>query len=157
MRQGKRQNNQRPFALWPLLFCLLFLSLGGLYGGIAMLTDPTGGSLQLTETLPLLPVSDYILPGIFLLVVMGLAPLLLAYGLLARPKWRWAERLSRWSGHHWAWTGTLGLGVTLTIWLIVQGLLIGFMWAIQYITAVNGFLIILFILVPGLRRFYAKM
>ena len=148
---------QRPFALWPLLFFLLILSLGGLYGGISMLTNPTVGSLGLTETLPLLPVSDYILPGVFLLVVMGLAPLLLIYGLTARPKWRWAERLFRWSGHHWAWTGTLGLGVTLTIWLIVQGLLIGFMWAIQYITAVNGFLIILFALVPGLRRFYAKM
>ncbi|MGB2866734.1 MAG: hypothetical protein WBC05_25610 [Sedimentisphaerales bacterium] len=148
---------QRPFALWPLVFCLLFLSLGGLYGGIAMLTDPTGGSLQLTETLPLLPVSDYILPGIFLLVVMGLAPLLLIYGLLARPKWRWAERLSRWSGHHWAWIGTLGLGVTLAVWLIVQGLLIGFEWAIQYITAVNGFLIILFVLAPGVRKFYAEM
>lgn len=148
---------QRPFALWPLVFFLLFLSMGGLYGGIAMLTDSTGGSLQLTETLPLLPVSDYILPGVFLLVVMGLAPLLLTYGLLARPKWTWAEKLSHWSGHHWAWTGTLGLGVTLAIWLIVQGLLIGFRWAIQYITAVNGFLIILFVLVPGVRKYYAEM
>ncbi len=34
---------QHPFTLWPLLFCLLFLALGGLYGGIAMLIDPTGG------------------------------------------------------------------------------------------------------------------
>ena len=148
---------QRPFALWLLIFCLLFLSLGGLYGGIAMLVDPTGGSLGLTETLPFLPVSDYIGPGIFLLVVMGLAPLLLVYGLLARPKWKWAAKLSRWSGHHWAWTGTLGLGVTLAVWLIVEGLLIGFEWAIQYITAVDGFLIILLVLVPGVRKFYAEM
>ncbi|HCO93644.1 MAG TPA: hypothetical protein DIU00_06795 [Phycisphaerales bacterium] len=148
---------QRPFTLWPLLFFLLFLSLGGLYGGIAMLADPTGGSLQLTDTLPLLPVSDYILPGIFLLVVMGLVPLMLTYGLLARPKWRWAERLSRWSGHHWAWTGTLGLGVTLAVWLIVEGLLIGFKWAIQYTTAVDGLLIMLFVLLPGVRKFYAEM
>jgi hypothetical protein len=148
---------QRPFVLWLLAFWLLFLALGGLYGGIAMLADPSGGSLQLTDTLPLLPVSDYILPGIFLLVVMGLVPLLLIYGLLARPKWRWAERLSRWSGHHWAWTGTLGLGVILAVWLIVEGLLIGFEWAIQYITAVDGFLIILFVLVPGVRKFYVEM
>jgi len=79
---------KRPFALWPLIFCLLFLTLGGLYGGISMLTVPTGSSLQLTEILPLLPVSDYILPGIFLLVMMGLVPLLLICGLLTRPKWR---------------------------------------------------------------------
>ncbi len=148
---------QRPFALWLLVFCLLFLALGGLYGGIAMLVDPTGGSLQLTGTLPLLPVSDYILPGVFLLVVMGMTPLLLAYGLLARPKWRWAERLFRWSGHHWAWIGTLGLVVILAVWLIVEGLLIGFEWVIQYITAVDGLLIMLLVFVPGVRKFYAEM
>ena len=147
---------QRSYTFWLLLFFLLFLLLGGLYGGIAMLTDPTGGSLQLTEILPLLPVSDYILPGIFLLVAMGLAPLLLAYGLLARPKWRWAEGMSRWSGNRRAWTGTLVLGVTLAAWLIIQGLLIGFKWTIQYITAVNGFLIVLLVLLPGIRRFHAK-
>jgi len=47
--------------------------------------------------------------------------------------------------------------VTLAVWLIVEGLLIGFEWAIQYITAVDGFLIILFVLLPGVRKFYAEM
>jgi len=146
---------QRPVTLWPLLFLLVFLGLGGLYGGIAMLIDPTGGLLQLTEVLPLLPVSNFILPGLFLLVAMGLAPLFLIYALLARPCWAWAETISHWSGHHWAWTGTLALGITLVVWLAIQGLLIGFKWAIQYITAINGFLIIVFELTPGIRRFYA--
>ena len=134
---------QRPFILWFLLFFLLFLALGGLYGGIAMLSDPTGHSLQMTDILPLLPVSDYTLPGLFLFFVMGLAPLFLIYALLARPVWTGVQTLSRWSGHHWAWTGTLVLGATLALWLIVQGTLIGFKWPIQYITAANGLLIIL--------------
>jgi len=146
---------RRPLTLWPLLVLLLFLGLGGLYGGFAMLTDPTGGSLQLTEVLPLLPVSNYILPGLFLAVVMGVAPLFLAYGLLARPVWNRLRRLSRWSGHHWAWTGTVAFGVTLALWLLVQARLIGFEWAIQYITAINGLLILLLVLTPGLRQFYA--
>ncbi|MGD8501939.1 MAG: hypothetical protein PVJ86_14905, partial [Phycisphaerales bacterium] len=137
-------------------FFLLLLALGGLYGGIAMLTDPTGNLLQLTEVLPLLPMSDYTLPGLFLLIVMGLVPLLLTYALLARPNWTWAETLFGWSGHHWAWTGTLGLGVTLEIWLLIQGLLIGFMWPIQYVTAADGFLIVILALAPGVRRLYAK-
>ena len=146
---------RRPLALWPLTFFLLFLALGGFYGGIAMLADPAGGTLGLTEVLPMLPVSDYILPGIFLLVVMGLAPLLLIYGLLARPKWKWAGRLFGWSGHHWAWVGTVGLSVVLAVWLVVEGLLIGFEWAIQYITAVDGLLIMLLVLLPEVRKFYA--
>lgn len=147
---------RRPFALWLLLFCLLFLGLGGLYGGIAMLTDPTGGSLQLTEVLPLLPISDFILPGVFLLFVMGLGPLFLTFALLARPEWKWTQSLSGWSRYHWAWTGTIGLGVILAIWLIVEGVLIGFEWAIQYITAVDGFLIILLVLLPGVRKYYLR-
>lgn len=146
----------RPLTIWPLLFLHLFLAIGGCYGGIAMLSDPTGGSLQLTDVLPLLPVTNYVLPGLFLLFVMGLAPLALIYGLLACPNWRWADAWSHWSKHHWAWTGTVGLGATLAIWLIVQGLLIGFRWPIQYITAITGCLIVLFALAPGTRRFYAR-
>ena len=80
---------KRPFVLWILVFWLLFLALGGLYGGIAMLLDPSGDSLQITDVLPLLPVPNYVLPGLFLLFAMGLAPLLLIYALLARPTWPW--------------------------------------------------------------------
>lgn len=146
----------RSLALWPLLFVLLFLAIGGLYGGVSMLADPAGGSLQLTEIVPLLPVESLILPGLFLLFVMGMAPLVLIYGLLACPDWNWANALLGWSRHHWAWTGTLGLAAILAIWLAFQGVLIGFKWPIQYITAINGCLIFLFALVPGVRRFYSR-
>ena len=146
---------RHPPILWPLLFLLVFLALGGLYGGMAMLTDTTGASLQLIEVLPLLPVSNFALPGLFLFIVMGLTPLVLIYGLLARPQWKWTDKILGWSGHHWAWTGTLGLGVTLIIWLMVQAMLIGFKWPIQYITAADGVLIVLLALAPGVRRFYS--
>jgi hypothetical protein len=147
---------KRPFALWLLIFFLVFLALGGLYGGIAMLTDPSGNSLQMAEILPLLPVPNYTLPGLFLLFVMGLAPLFLTYALLARPNWKWAESLFCWSNHHWSWTGTVALGVVLVIWLVVEGVLIGFEWPIQYVTAVNGILILLLALLPSVRRYYAQ-
>ncbi len=147
---------KRPLILWPLLFLLLFLAVGGLYGGIAMLVDPAGDMIGLAHILPELPVSDFILPGLFLLIVMGLAPLVLFYGLLSRPAWNRVDNMFRWSGHHWAWTGTLLLGIVLAIWLIYQAFLIGFEWPIQYITAADGFLIILFLLMPGMRTFYTS-
>jgi hypothetical protein len=147
---------KRPFSLWLLVFFLIFLALGGLYGGVAMLTDPSGGSLQMTDILPRLPVPDYTLPGLFLLFVMGLAPLFLAYALLARPNWAWTESISRWSGHHWAWTGSVALGVVLALWLVVEGIMIGFEWPIQYVTAVNGILILLLALLPSVRAHFAR-
>lgn len=130
---------KRPLALWLLLFFLLCLAFGGFYGGVAMLLDPSGRALQMDGILPLLPVVDYRLPGLFLLVVMGLGPIGLSYGLLTRRRW--------------AWPGTLALGAVLFIWLMVQGILIGFQWPIQYVTAVNGLLIIGLALTPAVRNF----
>lgn len=145
---------KRPFTLWLLVFFLVFLALGGLYGGIAMLADPSGNALQMGDVLPLLHIPNYTLPGLFLFIVMGLAPIFLTYGLMTRPKWAWADSLIRWSGHHWAWAGSLAIGVVLMIWLAVQAMLIGFRWPIQYVTAGNGLLIVLLALVPGVRKFY---
>jgi len=147
---------KRPIALWILVFWLIFLALGGLYGGIAMLLDPSGGLLQMTEVISLLPVSNYFLPGLFLLFIMGILPLFLIYGLLVRPNWSWLDSFFRQTNYYWAWTGTVIFGVILAIWLIIEGVLIGFKWAIQYVTAVNGLFILFFVLFPSVRKFYKK-
>ena len=138
--------------IWPLVFFLFNLGGGGIYGGYAMLSDPTGHSLQMSEILPLLPISNFILPGIFLFVVMGILPFLLIYGLLVRPNWKSIDALLRRCNYHWSWTFSLGLCILLAIWLIVQGILIGFTALIQYITAINGILIFLSLLAT--KRYY---
>lgn len=143
---------RKPITLWLLIASLIFLSFGGLYGGIAMLADPTGASLQMDTVLPLLHVPNYVLPGLFLLFVMGLTPLFLTFGLLARPQWRFLDPLPR--RHHWAWTATLLLGIVLILWLILQAFLIGFQWPIQYVTATNGLLIVLLTLIPQVRKHF---
>lgn len=138
--------------IWPLVFFLFYLGGGGIYGGYAMLSDPTGHSLQMNKILTLLPISNFILPGIFLLVVMGIFPLLLIFALLSRPNWKTLNSLSRNRNHHWSWTFSIGLCILLTIWLILQGVLIGFREPIQYITAINGILIFLSLLAT--RRYF---
>ena len=145
---------KRPLPLWILLLWLIFLAFGGLYGGIAMLLDPSGASMGVDVLLPLLPVPDFALPGLFLLFVMGLVPLILAFGLVAGPNWPWADALARWSGHHWAWTGTLALGIVLLTWLFTQAILIGFSTGIQYVMVVNGLALLGFALWPSVRALY---
>lgn len=147
---------KRPLMLWPLILVLLFLALGGFSGGIPMLTDPAnGGYLQFAELLPQLPISNFVLPGLFLFIVMGLFPLLLTYALIARPAWNGVNRFFQWSRHYWAWTVTLILVLIIAIWLAVEGWLLGW-WPITYATAVIGFLILLFAMMPSVRKFYTE-
>jgi hypothetical protein len=146
----------RPILLWPLVIVLVSLALGGVSGGIPMVIDPTnGGYLQFADLLPLLPVPDFILPGLFLLIVMGLFPLFLTYALIARPTWRRVDRFFRWSKYYWAWTGTLILVVTIAIWLAYEAWLIGW-FPITYFTAIQGLMILLFAMLPGVRNFYRR-
>ena len=143
----------RPRSLWLLIIVLVFLALGGLYGGMAMLIDPSGKSLDLDAVIDDLPVFDYMLPGLFLLSVMGLLPLLLAFALVVRPKWPFLDRFFSWSGHYWAWTGCIILAGVISLWLTYEGLLIG-MFPITYFTAVLGLAILLLSIIPNIRRFY---
>lgn len=119
-----------------------------------MLTDPSGSTLGLDMVIHLLPVSDYILPGLFLVAVFGLAPLLLAFALLTRPDWELANRRFRWSNHYWAWTGSLVLVGIIALWLTYEGLLIG-MFPITYFTAFLGLVILFFLIIPSVRKYYA--
>ena len=145
---------RRPLSLHLLVVVLASLGLGGLYGGIAMLIDLSGRLLEMSEVLPLLPVPNYFLPGLFLVIVMGVIPLGLMYALLARPRWTWARILYPRTGRYWAWYGTVTVGVLLVLWLSLQGLFIGFRWPMQYATGSMALSIVLLAFTPSVREFY---
>lgn len=147
---------KRPILLWFLVLVLVLLSAGGFSGGIPMLADPvSGGYLDFEDLLPLLPVSNFILPGLFLTAFMGILPLLLIYGLITKPQWSLFDRLFKWSRHHWAWTVTIILSAGIAIWLAYEGCLVGW-WPITIITAVQGGLILLIALIPNVRKFFQQ-
>jgi hypothetical protein len=54
-------------------------------GGAAMLADPSGVSMGLLpDLLDSLPLTNFILPGLFLVIVMGILPIGIAWGLWRR-------------------------------------------------------------------------
>jgi penicillin G amidase len=97
-----------------LLFALLvFQGLSGLAGGLALTFDATGASIGLDPGWldgSLFP--DFRVPGLFLLVFLGIGPL-----ITARMVWRRGA---------WAWSASLMVGLTLLAWIYVEILVVGY-------------------------------
>jgi hypothetical protein len=143
--------------MYVLVFVLAFVGLGGMYGSLMMLADPSGARLGMTtDLLTHGPFSDYLFPGIVLLVFNGLLPLVVAYGLLVRPDWPAAERLNVYKNRHWAWTYALYTGFGLCIWINVQLLMINAHSALQPVFGLVGVLILALALLPGVMARFAR-
>jgi len=66
---------------------LLFLGFGGIYGGLMLITEPSGKNFLWTvELLDGTPFKDFLLPGIILLIINGLLPLFIAILTLLEAK-----------------------------------------------------------------------
>jgi hypothetical protein len=115
------------------LVLLGLLALGGLIGGLAFLTDSSGGRLGMTvDELPGWPLlGSYTVPGVALVLLFGVLPLLAA--------WRVYQRLP--SG--WSWTTAVGL--VLVGWMLVQVAAIGLSFP-----AMQGALLLVGIALTGL-------
>ena len=96
-----------------LLLLLVFQGLSGCLGGARLVADPSGASIDL----PLDLIADsvfpsYLVPGLVLLIVLGVGPLVAAWGVFRRTPW--------------GWTASFVVGAALMIWLAIQIRIIGY-------------------------------
>ena len=134
----------RPIAVTILMILLVLLGLGGIGGGLSMLADPSGDLLGLPLVLlESVTVKNFLLPGMFLLVVMGILPLVAAYGL--------------WRGQQKAWIATIGLSIVLILWICVQIYLWGTPIAIQIVYLVLGVAMLVLSLLPPVRNYLQRI
>jgi hypothetical protein len=129
----------RSITVYLLMAALLFQGLSGVAGGIGLV----GGGLQFPLSwLEGSPFDDYFIPGLILLVVLGIFPLIVFYGL--------------WTRQYWGWLGALLVGLALIIWIVVEILIIGYQPQppLQLIYGVLGVIIVVLGLLPGVRRYY---
>ena len=148
----------KPFALYILLLLLLALGAGGIYGGFLLTDDPSGRSLQMPiSALQGSPFRDFLIPGIILLFFNGILPLVIAYGLIEQPAWKWPEMLNIYPNRHWAWTFSLYCGIILSIWIGVQMLLLGPPYSpLQAIFSLWGTVTVIFTMWPGVMRYFER-
>lgn len=92
-----------------LILIVLELALAGLalFGGINLLLDPSGTTLQIDPTLGYIPfVTDFMPFAIWLVVAFAALPVILSYGLYADKRW--------------ALYGSVGLAALEISWVVTQ-------------------------------------
>ncbi len=93
----------------------IFIGIGAVPAGIVMITDPSGSSLGMPlEMLINSPFSDFLTPGIFLLVINGIGSLL--GGVASFLQYRFAGEIAA------------GLGTFLIMWIVTQVWWMGVHW-----------------------------
>jgi hypothetical protein len=147
------ERRHRPLMVWVLVSILVVIGIGGIVTGPILLTDPTGESIGADVTwLASTPLTDWTPVGWFLIVVMGLVPLTIAWGLATRHSWRLAERIDPVRTEHWSWFATLVFGAGLVLWLGLQFALIDQKGGPQLPFAVFALVLLGLPWLPSVRR-----
>lgn len=145
---------KRPFETWILILLLILLSANAFYGGTALILKPDGSLLNIeTEWLNKSPFSNFLIPGILLLLFMGVYPLIAIAGLCSKRNFRFLSRLNCFPEKHWGWTFALYTGIITNIWIICQQLITTY-FILQPVIAAVGMLIIITCLLPRVQKFY---
>lgn len=149
------QTKERPFAVTLLYILHIFLGLGAIGGGGALVIDPSGDLVGMpTSMLVRSPFSDFLIPGLLLLVIFGLLPLLVFYGLLKRPQWGWADALNPFKGLYSFWALSLYIGFGQIIWIMVQTYMLNSVTIVHLIYMSLGLLIQAVTLLPSVQRYF---
>ncbi len=137
------QNNQPPPASFYLLFILiLFQCLSGLLGGVMLVIDPSGSLLQMpADMLSDSIFDDFMIPGIILLVLLGIFPA--------------AVGIALWKRYSWSGPGAFLTGIMLVIWIAVQIAIVGYRGEppLQAIYGSVGVLILITLTIPSVRQY----
>ncbi|CAG5018786.1 hypothetical protein DYBT9275_06071 [Dyadobacter sp. CECT 9275] len=138
-----------------LIFLMGFLGVGACSGGGMLVISPDGELLGMpVSVLEYSPFPDFLIPGILLLVILGIVPLLLIFALIKKPASPWAEHFSFFGDMHWAWTYCIYVAFALIIWIQVQMALLRTVHWLHTFYMFYAILLIFVCLLPSNRNWY---
>ena len=148
---------KKPKLLLVLIFLVFFQAISGLVGGFGLTFSPSGKSIQMPlSMLENTPFKNFLIPGLFLLIFLGIFPTLLGYAMVKEPNWNWASKFNVYKKYHFIWTYSLYLGLMLILWINIQMYMIGGGNILQFIYGMLGTLILIVALSPQVMDYYKK-
>ncbi|RKR84674.1 hypothetical protein BDD43_4924 [Mucilaginibacter gracilis] len=140
-----------------LILLLGFLSLGAIGGGASLIISPNGSLIGMPLfLLKKSPFHDFLIPGIVLFLLLGVAPFVLVFALIRKPASEFAEKLNCYDDMYWAWTFSIYTAFMLIAWIQLE------MMFLQAVSWLHTFymslaIAILFVaLLPAVRSLYQK-
>jgi len=131
--------------------------VGGLVGAAMMLSHPHGTAQWPASWLDRFPFHTFVVPGLVLATFMGVAPLVVAYGLWSRPVWRWTRPLVGWTREHWSWVGAALVALAVILWMVIELTLTPIRSApLQITIGAIGIAMAVLVALPSIRRWYAE-
>lgn len=138
-----------------LIFLLAFLGLGAIFGGAVLIISPSGRLFGMPlSMLKNSPFNNFLLPGIILIIVLGIFPVALTVVLVKKPANKIAELFNFYKDMYWGWTYSIYTAFALIIWIQVE---MTFLRAVHWSHSLYMFLAIaiLFVaLLPQVRNHY---
>ena len=135
---------KRPATVRALIVLMAIQAIGAIGGGIGLVQDPVDNIGMPLDMLEGSPFSDYFYPGLILLIVVGIFPLLVLPGIILRKRW--------------AWWLALAAGAGLLIWIVVEVALLGYLpgmgIALQILMGLVGVGVLLLCLAGPTRRYF---
>lgn len=147
---------RRPIAVAILILLHAILGIGAVFGGGALILDPSGAWIGMPVDMMKVPwFKDYLIPGILLFTVLGIGPLLVMFALINRWNCKWAEKLNIFRTAHWAWSYSLYCAFALQIWISVQIFIIHDSSVIHLVYMGLGLVIQTTTLLPSVSKYYS--
>ncbi len=138
-----------------LVTLMALLGIGAIYGGGLLIISPSGEMLGIPiSLLEPTPFNSFFIPGIILFLVLGIAPILVAFALIYKFEIKQLQKLNVFKDMHWSWSYSIYISFALIIWIQIQMVLLSTVfWA--HTLYVFWAIIILFItLLPRIRNVY---
>ena len=140
-----------------LVVLLFFLGMGAIFGGTVFIISPSGELFGMPlSMLNNSRFKNFLIPGIILFLVLGLAPVAIAIALIKKPVNRVLEAFNLYKDMHWTWTYTIYIAFALIIWIQIQMMIIQ---AVDWLHTFYMFLavVIIFVaLLPAVRNLYKQ-
>ncbi|MFE6076839.1 hypothetical protein ACFVQB_20460 [Paenibacillus sp. NPDC057886] len=144
-----------PERSWVIIMMQGLLGIGAMVGGGVLIIDPSGNLVNMPDSLlEHSPFGSFLIPGIILLLVLGVMPMIIAISLIRRTHWEIGEKLNLYSNQYWGWTFSLYTGFALIIWIMAQVYWIQHVSVIHLVYFAWGVGIQIVTLLPGVQRRY---